>query len=199
MRGFVLAAAAVALASLSVVGCGSTTRPIKTASEAAAVCANTRPAVGVPLNWCSLQNPLIVASRVSLDAARRLVKFPVPEADINVAKPANLTGVWFSHSLRAVALVYGSGDVAVTMTRAEYSDPRANYSTFLRENHATAKLSTVNGHVALVISPHSDAAKTNPAWVEFDDRGIDINVISATRGTPTLMMVAQSLAANDGT
>jgi hypothetical protein len=136
---------------------------------------------------------------MSLDAARRLAKFSVPESDVSVARPANLTGVWFSRSSRAVALVYGSGDVAVTMARAGYSNPRANFSTFLRENHATAKLITVDGHVALVISPHSDTAKTNSAWVEFDDRGIDINVISATRGTATLLTVAQSIAAHRGT
>jgi hypothetical protein len=199
MRRFALVTATIAAASLSIVGCGSTTRPIATASEAAAVCANTRPAIGVPFDRCSLEHPLIVASRMSLDAARRLAKFSVPESDVSVARPANLTGVWFSRSFRAVALVYGSGDVAVTMARAGYSNPRANFSTFLRENHATAKLSTVDGHVALVISPHSDTAKTNPAWVEFDDRGIDINVISATQGTATLLTVAQSIAAHRGT
>jgi hypothetical protein len=131
---------------------------------------------------------------MSLRAARAAVSFPVPQPNVTAAGPDNLTRVWADRKSQQVALVYGGGDVTVIMARALYSDPRTEFSRFLRENHAKARLGSVDGNVALVISPDSDAKGSNPAWVELDDAGLDINVVSASQGTAVLLKVAGSLA-----
>ena len=68
-----------------------------------------------------------------------------------------------------------------------------DFTTFMRENHATARLGSVDGRVALIISPHTDACHENPAWVEFERKGVDINVVSTKHGTAALMTLAESL------
>jgi len=130
-----------------------------------------------------------------LRAADAAVGFSVPQPDTRIARPGTLTAVWIVKATRQVALVYRGGTVTVMMARALYSDPRSEFSRFLRENHAHARLGSVDGLVALVIWPRSDAKRSNPAWVEFDRHGIDINVVSATRPPRALLAVARSLAA----
>lgn len=125
-----------------------------------------------------------------------MVGFSVPQPDARIARPSNLTTVWIQKQTRQVALVYSSGDVTVMMARAAYKDSRSEFSRFLRENHAKGQLGSVNGNVALMIWPHSDAARSNPAWVEFDRHGVDVNVASATSQPDALLAVARSLAAN---
>jgi hypothetical protein len=105
-----------------------------------------------------------------------------------------LTGVYADRKSQQVALVYGVGEVMVMMAPAVYADPRARFNTFLRENHAKATLGSIDGDVALVISPDSDPQRSNPAWVEFDHDGVDMDVVSATRTTTLLLRVARSLA-----
>lgn len=82
------------------------------------------------------------------------------------------------------------------MAPTPYSDAMRAFSRFVRENHASARLGSVDGHIALVIAARSDAKRSNPAWVEFDRNGVDVNVVSATHGTAALLVVAKSLAAN---
>src|SRR6266568_6420320 len=43
---------------------------------------------------------------------------------------------------------------------------------------------------ALIIVPRTDGCGSNPAWVEFDRRGVDINVFSSRYGTDDLLSVA---------
>lgn len=133
--------------------------------------------------------------RTSLHAAGAALGFAVPQPDVRIAGPGNLTSVWVAKPTGQVALVYGSG-VTVMMARATYTNPRREFSKFLIENHAKEQLGSVDGDVALVIWPHSDAKRSNPAWVEFDRHGIDVNVVSATRQPPALLGVARSLSAN---
>jgi hypothetical protein len=130
---------------------------------------------------------------MSLAAARAAISFPVPQSHVAAAGPANLTRIWVDRKSQQVALVYRGGEVTVMMDRAVYADPRAQFNTFLRENHEKAMLGSVGGDVALVISPDSDAERSNPAWVEFDRNGVDINVVSSTRATTVLLRVARSL------
>jgi hypothetical protein len=141
----------------------------------------------------SLAHPPPLAHRMSLASASRAVRRPVPQAHTAIAGPRNLTAVWVDKEARQVALVYGNGDVTITMAPATYGNPKAAFSTFRRENHATTSLGSVDGNVALVISPRTDARRSNPAWVEFDDNGVDVNVVSHTRGRAALQTVAQSL------
>ena len=145
----------------------------------------------------SMEHPYIGATQMSLAGAMVAVRFPIAEANVAIADPANLKTVWVSEKTHQVALVYGNGDVTVMMTSpAPYRDPRADFSAFIRENHATARISSVNGKVALIISPHSDACHENSAWVEFEREGVDINVVSVNHGTAALLAVAWSLDAS---
>ena len=127
-------------------------------------------------------------------AATALVNFPVPQANVAAAGPRKLTGVWVNRAMQQLALVYDDGDVTVVMSPAWYSDPKSEFSDFLSSNNATARLGSVNRNAALVISPHTDVKRSNPAWVEFDLNGVDVNVESATQGTAALLGVARSLA-----
>jgi hypothetical protein len=158
-------------------------------------CGLTRPAASMfsTIRGPSLAQPLPLAHRMSLSAASRAVRWPVPQAHTAIAGPRNLTTVWVDKHARQVALVYGNGDVTITMAPATYRDRMAAFSTFRRENHATTKIGSIDGSVALVISPRTDSRRSNPAWVEFDENGIDINVVSHTRATAVLETVAQSL------
>jgi hypothetical protein len=135
---------------------------------------------------------------MSLPGASAAVNLPVPQANVPFARPGELSRVWVVRSTRQVALVYGAGNVTVMMAPALYGDPKAEFTRFLHENHAKAALGSVNGSVALVIAPRSDATRSNPAWVEFDNHGVDVNVVSATHGPAILMAVARSLAADGG-
>jgi hypothetical protein len=163
--------ALVAVLSLAGAGCGQTRPPINTDSS---------------FGGLSLAHPLIAAHRASIAAAGRAVDFPVPQARTAVAGPATLTAVWVNTTARQVALVYSGGDVTVMMALAPYRHPRAAFSRYRRENHATTRLGSVDGNVALVIAPRTDAKRSNPAWIEFDDSGVDINVVSETQGTAVL-------------
>jgi hypothetical protein len=51
----------------------------------------------------------------------------------------------------------------------------------------------VHRQPALVITPRTDSCGSNPAWVEFEHSGIDINIYSSGYGTGTLPSVANSL------
>jgi hypothetical protein len=165
-------------------------------SLAAAGCGNTRPTIATfsSPGGVSLARPLPGARPISLAAARAAVNFAIPQPHVTAADLANLTGIFADRKSQHVALVYGGGEVSVMMAPAVYNDPRAKFNTFLRENHATATLGSVNGDVALVISPDSDPQRSNPAWVEIDYHGVDINVASATQSTTVLLGVARSLA-----
>jgi hypothetical protein len=169
----------VVVVSLVATGCGSSRPTVVTASSVAGV---------------SLARPLPGARPMSLAAARAAVDFPVPQPDVAAAGPANLSGIWADGKSEQVALVYSGGDVTVMLARAADADPRTEFSKFIRENRARARLGSVDGDVALVISPHTDAKRSNPAWVGFDHDGVDVNVVSATRGTAVLLTVAGSLA-----
>lgn len=180
-RGITQRVFLVGLVALIVAGCGSSQHTILSACRK-----------GSALR--SMADPLVVGARMSLARARLTASFPVAQANVAIAHSANLTAVWVSKKTHQVALVYGGGDVTVMMTSpAPYRDPTADFSTFIRENHATARLGTVDGTVALVISPHTDVCHDNSAWVEFDRQGVDINVVSAKHGTAALLAVAQSL------
>jgi hypothetical protein len=91
--------------------------------------------------------------RTSLRVADAAVGFSVPQPDVRIARPGNLTAVWMVKATRQVALVYSGGDVTLMMARALYSDARREFSRFLRQNRAKERLGSVDGTVALVIWP----------------------------------------------
>jgi hypothetical protein len=105
--------------------------------------------------------------------------------------------VWVDRATREVALVYASanGRVDVLMAPATYKNARATFAQFIAENHAKVTIAKVNGRPALVIEPHTDACRSNPAWVEFDLNGVDVNIVSATQDAAALLAVANSMSA----
>ena len=93
-----------------------------------------------------------------------------------------------------VALVFDGGKVTVMMWRAIYRDPVSFFKKSRAGINAKTAIVKVNGHPALVVTPHTDPVNPNPAWVEFDWSGIDVNIVSATYGTSALIAVAASMA-----
>jgi hypothetical protein len=79
------------------------------------------------------------------------------------------------------------------MGPAAYQDPTSEYEAFAAEDNAQSAVGQVDGLPALVISPDTDCGQSNPAWVEFDLNGIDINVFSAGYSDDQLLDAADSM------
>lgn len=146
---------------------------------------------GSPAVSCSIPvpasraGPLGPAGKMTTVAgAQSIAGYPVPTPDAPAASRADLTQVWADG--QQVALVFAGGKVTITMAPATYADAAAWFRKLLREISARATIGHVHGAAALVITPDTDACAPNPAWVEFDRGGIDINVArsSGNHGHP---------------
>jgi hypothetical protein len=137
-------------------------------------------------------SPLGPSRTTTLAGAQVAAGFPVLVPHVQAARPANLTHAWVDDR-RRVALVFAAGKVTITLARANYSDALTEFQRFIAQNHASAVIGRVHKQPALVISPRTDGCGSNPAWVEFDHRGIDVNLYSTSYGTETLLAVADSL------
>ena len=137
------------------------------------------------------------AEKVTVAGAQAKAGFPVPMPSNPAASRADLTQAWVSTHGRQVALVFDKGHVDITMAPAQYQSPLGNFHAFIAEkdkNKVTAAIGHVNGQPALVITPDTSAlCHCNPAYVEFDRNGIDINISSHTYGTGTLLAIANSM------
>jgi hypothetical protein len=133
------------------------------------------------------------AEKTTVAGAQAAVGFPVPVPSDPAASQASLTQAWVSTHGRQVALVFDDGRVDITMAPAQYQNPLRQFRTFIAENQVTAAIGQVNGQPALVITPGTDASRSNPAYVEFDRDGIDINIWSNTYRTDTLLAIASSM------
>jgi hypothetical protein len=147
----------------------------------------------VSQNGLSLTKPLMNAQKVTVGTAQVAVRFGVPMPDTAIANTNNLTQTWTNKLLRQVALVFGHGKVTIMMWPATYRSPRIEYQSYIAENDVKAHLGVVHDLVALIITPHTDASHSNPAWVEFDENGVDVNLVSANYGTRVLLTVAESM------
>ncbi|MGH7868647.1 MAG: hypothetical protein ACREP9_13715, partial [Candidatus Dormibacteraceae bacterium] len=141
----------------------------------------------------NLDHPFINEQKATIAGARAAVSFPVLLPNAAPASQSNLTQVWVDHEQHQVALVYSRGKLTVMMWPATYTDPTREFRTFIAENHATAAIVRMNRQPALVIQPHTDTLHSNPAWVEFERNGIDINIVSSSYGTDALLAVADSM------
>jgi len=93
-----------------------------------------------------------------------------------------------------VALVFAAGKVTLLIRPATYTDVTAWFNMIVAEvPPGTAAVGQVNGEPAVVIQPNTDPYGPNPAWVEFYRNGLDINVISTSYGTDTLLSIADSV------
>jgi hypothetical protein len=137
-------------------------------------------------------DPLPGGRRATVAGAQSAAGFPVLVPHDLALSPAHATHVWVSN--QAVAFSYARGKITITMTPAAYADPLTWFHTFIAENHyVAAAIGQVNGQPALVITPDTDSCGGNPAWVEFDHGGVDIDLSSHDYGTTTLLAVADSM------
>jgi hypothetical protein len=143
------------------------------------------------------------AEKTTVAGAQAAAGFPVPLPSTAAASRASLTQAWVSSSTlprneRRVALVFDKGKVDITMARAQYKNPLSNFQAFIAQkskNKVTAAIGRVNGRPALVITPDTSAlCHCNPAYVEFDRNGIDINISSHTYGAHTLLAIARQVS-----
>jgi hypothetical protein len=151
------------------------------------------PVRGGTLAGLSPTQPLLGGQQIALANASSAVGFSVPIPDTQVASRGTLTATWAVASRQQVALVFGQGALTATMQPADYKDPASEFSAFVSETNSQASLGKVDGLPTLVITPGTDYYKTNPAWVEFDLNGIDINIFSASYSTDQLLAVADSM------
>lgn len=135
--------------------------------------------------------PLAGGVKTTLAGAQAAAGFPILVPDDPGLGRASAAQAWVSR--QAVALVYARGKITITMAPATHPDALRWFRTFIAENHAAAAIGQVNGQPALVITPGTDACGTNPAWVEFDHKGLDINISSSSDGTTALLAVAASM------
>jgi len=138
-------------------------------------------------------HPLVHEQKTTVAAAQALVGFPVSVPRDAALNNVSLSQAWVNRQQRQVALVLGGGKVTIMMWPATYRDPLTEYKTYIAENHVTAVIGQVNGQPALVITPGTDISRSNPAWVEFDRAGIDVNLESSSYGTGTLLGIADSM------
>jgi hypothetical protein len=138
-------------------------------------------------------HPLVHEQKATVAGAQALVGFPVSVPRDAALSHVSLSQAWVNRQQRQVALVLGGGKVTIMMWRATYRDPLTEYKTYIAENHVTAVIGRVNGQPALVITPDTDIPRSNPAWVEFDRGGIDVNLESSSYGTSALIGIADSM------
>lgn len=197
-HGFLVVAAAWAItAVLGLVIAGKVTGSSPT-STGSARHAGGVPAVGFNGNLYPLGPPgWAAAEKTTVAGARAAAGFPVPVPSNLAASRASLSQVWVNTHDGEVALVFDRGKVDITMVRRPYQSALSQYQTFIAEkdqNQVTAAIGQVNGQPALVITSNTDAlTHSNPAYVEFDRNGIDINIWSHTYGTDTLLAIANSM------
>jgi hypothetical protein len=140
-----------------------------------------------------LVHPLVNGQKATVADAQAAVGFPVPLPNATAASQGSLTQAWKNSEQQQVALVFDGGKLTIMMWPATYQDPASEFQAFIAENNATATMGQVNGQPALVIEPNTDAPHSNPAWVEFNRNGIDINIASPSYGTDTLLAVANTM------
>ncbi len=137
-------------------------------------------------------SPIAGGKATTVTHAQSVARFPVLMPDVRAARLSNLSKTWVNDQ-RYVVLEFAGGKVTIMQAPAIYSSAIKEFQRFVAHSHATAAIGHVHRHPALVISPHTDACGSNPAWVEFEHKGIDINVYSGRYGTDTLLAVADSL------
>jgi hypothetical protein len=137
------------------------------------------------------------AEKMTVAEAQTRVGFPVRMPRIPAAIQADLTQAWVSTRGRQIALVFDRGRVDITMAPAQYVSALRNFQAFIAEkskNKVTAAIKQMNGQPALVITRDTSAiCHCNPAYIEFDRSGIDVNISSHTYETSTLLAIAKSM------
>jgi hypothetical protein len=130
--------------------------------------------------------------KVTSTEAEAAVAYKVPLPRTSAASQANLDEVWVNSDTRRVGLVFAE-KIMIRMQPAIHPDPALAFERFVAETSAIAEVGRVHGEPALVITPNTDAPKSNPAWIEFYRDGISVSVFSHHYGTARLLAVAESM------
>jgi len=183
----------VATASLvGVLACGLSLVPFTARPGSVPAHAGRAQSLGLaPTNWAQ---PLPGAVQTTAAGAQAAVGFPVPLPHDPIASRGDLDHAWLVAG-QVIDLVFDGGQVTIIMQRATYTDPAKWFRIDFAEIKipGSAVLGQVNGQPAIIVRPRMDHDKSNPALVEFYRDGIDINVISTSLRTATLLRIADSM------
>jgi len=132
---------------------------------------------------------------VSLSTAEAEMGFALLMPASDLASRSNLVEVWSEPSEQEVGLVFESEGkrLIIDLYPAYLEDPKANYQAEIDLNLADQRLTEILGQPAIVTEPYTDVPKTNPAWLQFDLNGVDVNLFSYGFSTEDLIEVAQTL------
>jgi hypothetical protein len=186
--GIVIALAAAATAVLVLL-----VAPARTTPKARLTAQTPRPR-GFTIASPDRGSPLSAGVAVTLAEARAAVDFPVPVPATPASGSSNLSSVWLDKEQDAVGLVFGGGSLSVVMYRNPQFSPATFFPTFIAQNDSTATLTQVAGNLALAISGDSDYSQSNPAFVQFDVRGVIVEIFSHAYSTAPLLAAGASLA-----
>jgi hypothetical protein len=186
--------AIVCLTAIALAAC-SAAQPVKPERGSATKAMALEPSV----DW---SQPLRNAHRATLAKVGEGLGFAIPMPKvgsvIRVSGAApdriRLTAgpVWVSGP--ETALTFNRGTVTVLVGRATYKSPGRAFRTELAAiKVGRAAIGRVNSRPALIVQPRTDYTKSNPALVEFELHGLDINVISTRFGTNLLTAIAESI------
>jgi|HubBroStandDraft_1064217.scaffolds.fasta_scaffold32043_3 hypothetical protein len=145
---------------------------------------------GLPTNY---QQPLPGGIKTTVAAAQAAVGFPIQVPDNARANLTNLVETWLSPGHRQAALVFDGGRVTIIVQHAMYRDPAAFFRKMRFGMRAKTSIIEVNGRPTLVVFRHTARYNLNPSWVEFDQNGVDVNIVSTTYGTEALIAIAASM------
>jgi hypothetical protein len=141
------------------------------------------------------ESPIGGGRIVDIATAAAEIKFGLLMPSSELASQSNLATVWSEPDQQEVGLVFESGDkrLVVDLYPAYLEDPKANYQAEIDLHLADQRLIEVLGQPAIVTEPYTDAPKTNPAWLQFDLGGVDVNLFSYQYSTTDLIDVAATL------
>jgi len=154
----------------------------------------------------SAKKPLIAGRPVSLSEAQAALGQPIPLAQDPLANHSVMGRITLATNGRIhgktdtfVAISYPKSRLAIDYeTPVPYPDPAANYRGYVQDDKQDprlkhlAEVGSVAGRPALIINLDADSIGTNPASVEFVNRGIRIAVIGY-QPSSALLRVATSI------
>jgi hypothetical protein len=144
----------------------------------------------------SQADPLVRGRLVPAAAASAAAGFPVPTPRPDLAGGGfPVSQAWVNRPAGQVALVLDRGRATVMMWPVAPANRNAAgyFRAFLARHAANAYLGRVGDSPALIIRPHTDADRANPAWVEFYRDGVDINIYSTSDSAAGLVRLAGSM------
>ncbi len=149
--------------------------------------------------------PFVYAHEIALGGLNDATSLPVSLPQSEVANAKNVSHVWVTDDegvdVQRVAIEFANreGTVTVIWQPQQYEDARAEFQAFVKEGHATATILEASQSPILVISPGTDSLKSNPAYVEVAQNGVDVNLYSDDYQVDELVAAVRSILKESGT